>query len=306
MLVVGIAAAVYWKRRVGAIWLCVVGYVALCVAAMITTRSGADTADELGQTLRYVADCAIVVAIALALTARAPRRAGRVAPRAVPTVAGVLAAVFVALSTVSTLAFARSWRDNPTTDYLDTARAELAAHRDVPLLDQPVSIWVLLPVTFPNNSAARIFAPLRDRPEFAASTPELRALDDQGRLVQASVTWTRSIPQGPDPDCGFRVSEPTSVPLDGPLMQWDWTAQLNYFADRDGTVEVGLPGGDPVAVPLEAGLHQVYVRLAGQGSELQLRPLTSGLSMCLGAGPVGAVVPGQAPVSSPANSRDGG
>jgi hypothetical protein len=258
----------------------------------------------LGQTLRYVADAAVVIAIAMALTARAPvrpRRAlswvrtGRVRSIAV----AVVVAAFAVVSVVSAVGFQRAWRNNPTSDYLATARSELAAHRDVPLLDEPVSIWVLLPFTHPNNLASHVFGALPERPEFATSTPRLRALDDSGRLVQAAVTWTSAIGQGPEPGCGFRVApvvpdEPaavTELPLVGPLLHWAWTAQLNYHADRDGTITVALSDGAPVDVPVQAGLHQVFVRMLGRGYHLDVRPRTPGLSLCVGAGPIGTLVP---------------
>ena len=44
------------------------------VAAMVVTRSGAETTFELGQTLRYLTDSAVIIAIALAVILRAPAR----------------------------------------------------------------------------------------------------------------------------------------------------------------------------------------------------------------------------------------
>ncbi|MCX5041781.1 hypothetical protein OG921_01065 [Aldersonia sp. NBC_00410] len=309
VVVVAVAAACYYKRGAVAVWLGVAGYVAVCEAAMIVTRSSDGTAYELGQTLRYVADAAVIIAIALALTVRAPMRAGVTVPRPAAdprarTIAvAALVVVFTIGSVVSSVSFQRAWRNNPTTDYLANARVALATHRDVPLLDEPVSIWVLLPVAYPSNMVSSVFDALPDRPEFTTSTPQLRKLDDSGRMVEAVVTWTRAIPQGPEPDCGFRVpagapgqdAPVTELPLDGPLLNWGWTAQLNYFADRDGTIEVGLPDGAPVEVAVAAGLNQVFVRVAGRGYHLAVQPRTPGLSLCIGAGPIGTVTPTQDP-----------
>ena len=110
-------------------------------------------------------------------------------------------------------------------------------------------------------------------------------------MIGAQVTWNRSIPQGPEPNCGFRVGGESVLPLTGPLMTYGWTAQINYLANVDGTLEVGLGDEKPVEVPVDAGLHRVFVRLPGEGASLYLRPTTPGLSLCVGAGPVGAVVP---------------
>ncbi|NKS27705.1 hypothetical protein GS505_18180 [Rhodococcus hoagii] len=292
-----VAAALAWslryRLRTGGVWIAMVAYVAASEAAMVLTRSGPDTAYELAQTLRYVADSAVVLAIGWALIVHAPRRESvRSLPKVPPVAVAALTMLFVASSLWSTVTFVQRWRDNPTVDYLAHARQSLAANPDTPLLDQPVSIWVLLPVAYPHNTTSHLFAPLRDRPEFARHTDYLQLLDDSGRLIPAAVTPTRNLGQGPEPGCGYRVEGGGAVlPLDGPLIDWEWTAQLNYFASADGVVEVGLDrSDDTVTVPVEAGLNQVFVRLYGAGEGLRLTPETPGLELCVGAGPVGSVV----------------
>ncbi len=293
-----VAAALAWslryRQRTAGIWASMVVYVAVSEAAMVLTRSGPDTAYELAQTLRYVADSAVVVTIGWALIVRAPRRPGlRSLPRLRPVLVIGLVALFVASSLWSTVTFAARWRDNPTVDYLANGRAALAANRATPLLDQPVSIYVLLPVAYPHNTTSHIFGPLRERPEFARSTNYLQLFDDSGQLIPAAVTTARKIGQGPVPGCGYRVEgAPVELPLDGPLIDWEWTVQLNYFASGDGTVEMGLNrSDDTVTVPVEAGLNQVFVRMFGAGDALRVQTVTPGLALCVGAGPVGSVAP---------------
>jgi peptidoglycan/LPS O-acetylase OafA/YrhL len=176
-------------------------------------------------------------------------------------------------------------------EYLANGRASLAAHTDANLLAQTGSIWVLLPVAYPWNEVNHIFAPLRDRPQFANYTTDLRYMRDDGNLVRASVSRSRSLPQGPEEGCGTRVAGETSIPLDGPLIDWVWTLQLNYFASQDGALSVRVSEGEAVEVPVEAGLHQVYVRLVGGGDAVVVEPQTEGLYACVGAGPIGIVVP---------------
>ncbi|NLU83166.1 hypothetical protein [Rhodococcus sp. HNM0569] len=299
-----IALSVAVKRRVVPVWCAVVAYVVVSETAMVLARASDETAYELAQTLRYLADTSVVLVVAFAIVARAPRRdstASRVLDslgrdgRTAATVAITLA--FAVSSAWSTYSFDRTWQNNPTTDYLANARASLAAHQDVPLLDQPVSIWVLLPVAAPWNQTSHVFAPLDDRPEFARSTPELRRLDDSGRLVHASVSEVRAIGQGPVPGCGYRVEGATAdIPLDGPLLDWEWTAELHYFASDDGAVAVRLDTGDTVDVPVRAGLNTVYVQLHGGGSSLHVTPATDDLALCFGAGPIGAATTGTEPV----------
>ncbi|NLE79790.1 MAG: hypothetical protein GX610_09450 [Rhodococcus sp.] len=303
--VVGIAATIRWKRRVGWVWIAVGAYFLASVAAMVVSRWGADTTYELAQTLRYFTDTASVITIAMALVLRAPKRstagppskgpADRISASRTGAIAVIATVAFAISSLWSTYTYTRSWADNPTTAYLSTARESLAEYDDVPLLEQPTSIWVLLPVAFPNNLISRVLAPLEDRPEFSDSTPELRMLDDSGKLVDADVTWVRTIPKGQTPNCGNQVDGPgfTNIPLDGPLTVWEWTVQLNYLASQDGEIQVGLETGDTVKVPVQAGANEVYVRITGGGEQVRIKPLTPGLAVCVGMGPVGVVVPEQ-------------
>ncbi|WP_174550499.1 hypothetical protein [Nocardia shimofusensis] len=298
-----VAAAAVWslryRQRTAAVWAMPVVYVALSEASMILVRTGPDTADELGQTLRYVADSAVLLAIGWALIARAPRRTTvrplrpLPCPRRQSVVVVVAVAAFVVSSLCSTATFVQRWRDNPTVEYLANARAALAADRSTPILDHPVAIHILLPVAYPHNSVGYIFGPLRERPEFRRSTEVLRVFDDSGRLVPAAVTSTRTLGQGPVPGCGHRVAGGSvELPLGGPLMDWEWAVQLNYFANTDGEVDLGLDGSDDtVRVPVRAGLHRVFVRLLGAGQALRVRTVTPGLTLCVGNGPVGVVVP---------------
>ncbi|BAH30877.1 hypothetical protein [Rhodococcus erythropolis] len=276
------------RRGAAWIWAAAALYFLASVVAMTATRSDADTTYELAQTLRYFTDSATVFALAAALILAAPRRR----PARIPVaVAAGLSALFVVSSLVSTVTFVDIWRENPTRDYLANARMSLSQNQDAPLLEQPVAIEVLLPVAFPNNLASNVLAPLPDRPEFSSSTPILRTIDDSGRIVDAEVTWTRRIPEGAAPNCGTRAEGPTEFPLDGPLAGWEWTVQLNYLASTDGTIDVALESGDAVSVPVTQGLHSAFVRLVGHGNSVKITPTTPGLTLCFGAGQVGAVVP---------------
>ncbi|MFD4369089.1 hypothetical protein [Rhodococcus sp. NPDC058521] len=294
--VAAVAATMRWKRRVGWVWIAAGAYFLASVTAMVITRWGADTTFELAQTLRYFTDTASIVTIAMALVLRAPNRVpllSRVPANRTKIIAVAATVAFAFSSVYSTYTFTRSWEENPTTDYLATARASLAEHDDVPLLEQPTSIWVLLPVAYPNNLVSRVLGPLNDRPEFSDSTPELRMLDDSGQVVDADVTWVRAITQGIAPDCGNLVERRsyTDIPLDGPLTNWEWTVQLNYLASANGAIEIAMENGKAAEVPVTAGPNRVFVRLTGGGDNLRIRTLTPDLSLCVGMGPVGVVIP---------------
>ncbi|WP_235681327.1 hypothetical protein [Tomitella gaofuii] len=298
------------RRRIGWVWPAVAAYALASQLAMVLTRGGEGTAVEIAQTLRYVADTSVIVALALAIIDQAPRRATHPAFRPIlsvrtrPAITAVVAAAFLAGSLWSTYTFEQRWRDNPTVDYVHNATAALAAHQDVPLLSQPVSIWVLLPVAAPYNQSSAVFGPLRERPAFADSTPSLTMLDDDGHLIPAEVSWIRALTEGLAPGCGTRVTGDAvavapgidgAIALSQPVIPWVWTAQLNYLSNRDGTIEVSMPGGAPVTVPVRSGLGTAYVRLTGGGAAVDISAVTPDLNLCFGGGPFGSVVPAQSP-----------
>jgi hypothetical protein len=287
------------KQRITPVWLTAAGYVVACQVPIYLMRSSRFTVLELAQTLRYFPDLVVVLALLVAIGFCAPNRASSgwldaSAPRTV--VATAVGALFVASSWYSTATFLTSWRDNPAQPYLQNARRGLAAahaNSSAPSLDQEVDPLVLGRVAWPDNLAGHMFALLRDRPEFGSSTTQLKTLDSHGNLVDAQVTWVRAMAPGPVPQCGYLVQpdRPVQVGLDGPLLPTDWTAEINYLANSDGSMTVSLSEGVAARVPVHPGLNRVYVRLPGAGNAIRVRANTAALSVCIAAGPVGYVLP---------------
>ncbi|WP_054812605.1 hypothetical protein [Nocardia arizonensis] len=286
-----VAALLVWtvwvRQRVLPVWLSAAAYVLLAELPVAVARSGPNTAGELMQSLRYFADAAVVATAAAALVLCARPRPRAKSPNA--SVVASLTALFAVSGLVSTYTFVQSWRITPTEPYLTTLRSELARWDGVPLLDQEVPWNVLNPLAYPENLADRVLAPIAPPGLFAESTPRLRMITDSGRMVDAVVWWNRSIIPGPEPDCGHRVNgpQPSLLPLDGPMLEHEWTAQLNYLADRDGRMTVGLEYGRRVSVPVRKGLNTVYVRVVGSGTGIRIGPTTPGLDLCIGVGPIG-------------------
>jgi hypothetical protein len=81
------------------------------------------------------------------------------------------------------------------------------------------------------------------------------------------------------------------MPLDGPLLPSDWTAEINYLANSDGSMIMSLAEGNDVKVPVRPGLNRVFVRLPGAGDAITVRANTAALSVCIASGPVGFVAP---------------
>lgn len=294
-----VALTVVRKRRIGAVWLVAVGYAVACQIPIYLMRSSQFTALELAQTLRYLPDLVVVLALLAAVGLCAPNREGTEwldASRARTGVIVVAVTAFVASSLYSTATFLTSWRDNPAQPYLQNAEAGLAAaaqRSSAAMLDQEVDPLVLQRVVGPENLASHMFALLQDRPEFGSATTDLRMLDSSGRLVDAKVTWVRSIVEGPQPQCGYLVQPdfPVRMPLDGPLLPADWTAEINYLANSDGSLTMSLTEGVEVKVPAHPGLNRVFVRLPGAGDAIDVSANTAALSVCIASGPVGFVAP---------------
>ena len=295
-----LAVSLARKQRLGAVWLTAAGYAVACQVPIYLMRSSAHTALELAQTLRYLPDLAVVVALLAAVAVHAPDRPAAprglaASPRRAAVTAG-LAVAFVAVSLWSTATFLSSWRDNPTKPYLQHVRAAMAAAHAAsaaPLLDQEVDPLVLQRVAAPENLISHMFALLRDRPEFASATTVLRMFDSLGRLIPARVTWVRTIAAGPTPRCGYlaQPDRPARLVLDGPLLPADWTVELNYLANSDGSMTLSLTQGPEVTAPVHPGLNRVFVRLPGAGDVITVRAETTALSLCLASGPVGFLAP---------------
>lgn len=296
-----VVTSVMMRRGVAAIWVCVAVYVVVVQALVLWTRSGEHTSLELAQTLRYLPDTALVLTIAFALIAAAPSSRGTHSPVAsagrAPAIGVAVGTVLLIVSSmIATSAYATSWHDDPTADYLANARKAMEDNAGRTMFDQDVPLEVLLPVTYPNNQISRIFARLPERPEFGSHTDELVVLDPTGRATPGAVTRERTIEAG-DGSCRRpEIRGPERLALDGPLLDLQWTLQISYCADRDGEIELRLDGGTPLRVPVRSGLHSVYVQLIGHGDGVQIRPVTPGLRLHTGEGRVGLpVMAGLAP-----------
>jgi hypothetical protein len=303
VLVAAVAISLARKQRIGAVWLAAAGYAVACQVPIYLMRSSRFTAIELAQTLRYLPDLVVVLAVLAAVAFCAPNRPGTQWLNASAARTAVTAGVTVAFlvsSLHSTATFLTSWRDNPTKSYLDNARTALAQARagsNAPMLDQEVDPQVLQRVAWPENLISHMFALLPNRPEISSSTTDLRILDMTGRLANGQVTWVRAMAPGPKPQCGYLLQTdfPVRIPLDGPLLPTEWTAELNYLANSEGSITLGLatdrdesPG---TKVPVHPGLNKVFIRLPGAGNAIVARADTAALSVCLAAGPVGYVAP---------------
>ncbi|RBY85977.1 hypothetical protein [Blastococcus sp. TF02A-26] len=245
---------------------------------------------------RYYAVEAVLLPLTAALLLTLPNRSGT-RRTAWPWWAGLPVAAatvaFVAVALTSTADLLRAWQVDRTGAWLETARDSLAAAGPAPLLDQTAPADVVPPLAYPNNLVSRLFSPFPDRAEFEDWTWDLRLFDESGRLVPAQVVPGPAVIEGPVPGCGWPAAPDagSTVPLQGPLPASDWTARLDYTADRDGEISVALGSGDAVRAPVRQGTGTLYLRLPGEGASLQVTTATAGLGVCVRSGLVGDVAP---------------
>ena len=241
---------------------------------------------------------ALLAAVALSAPNRpaAPRWLNAAPKRTVVAVG--LAMLFVASSLYSTATFLDQLAGQPSTALSPGTppQAGLAgahAASDAPLLDQEVDPVVLQRVAAPENLASHMFALLRDGAgvrhgdNTIAHAGQLRPAGQRARDLGPH----RSA--GPTPQCGYfaQPDKPARLILDGPLLPADWTVELNYLANSDGSMTLSLTQGPDVKVPVHPGLNRVFARLPGAGDAITVRANTTALALCIASGPVGFLAP---------------
>ncbi len=130
VLAAAVAVSMYRKERIGPVWLAAAGYAVACQVPIYLMRSSQFTALELAQTLRYLADLVVVLALLAAVAFGAPNRDSARRLDASPARSAVVVAVAVAFlvsSLYSTVTFLRAWQDSPVPAYLANVRAGMAA-----------------------------------------------------------------------------------------------------------------------------------------------------------------------------------
>lgn len=270
-------------------WIAAGIYLALDLTTFAVGRLGPAGDPGVVQAGRYVATSMVAIAVALGATAHA-RRAALQHPRVRwPLVGGLTLAGLLTLFSV--FGYAAIWGDNPARTWVGNARADLArADAAVPLLDQDVPDFLLLPVTHPYNQISWFLAPVRPQPGVSASTSQLQILDNRGHLVPAAVdgpaaTATTCTPVPP----GASVT----LPLEHAVIAWLHTVAIDYQAQRAGVIEVSIGSGDPVPATVVSGRHQVFVR--AEGGEASVTVRATDASLCVAGVKVGAVVPADLP-----------
>jgi hypothetical protein len=308
LLIVG---TIVWSQRAVFAWALVFGYIALDIALVASSRATI-VGPTIGDEYRYFTDMGLVAALGLGLAvlpisgtfARGsvqrlrPRQSVRVATqraladqfgwssaRTAGRVVVVAALVlgYIASSAVSLVRYDRFWHPNPARPYVTTARAELAtAPRSLVLFDDVVPQEVAWGLLYPYNRYSLFFAPLDGAPmtlKPGESSNQLAAFDKTGHLRLVSILGVHGVP-GPRPQCGWRVgARPVTIDLQGRTGTGPDVLRIGYIANGDGVIEVSV-GDTEQQVPMQYGLHAVFLLVHGAADFVTLRVKTGSSALC--------------------------
>lgn len=230
---------------------------------------------------RYTFDIVwpVVLLVTLCVVPMWWQKGGRTSRPGVVVVGAICASCLVSLQVP-----AGDWMGNEAKAYMSNARDGFSAVPDGQLvLDQGVPEDLIhRALMAPYANAAVVFTPEPGAPTFgpyAADT--MYGFAPDGRVEIQDVEGPKT-PPGPDPDCGYRVTDvPRSIPLDGRLIAWDFYARVAYFTGEPTTLNLAV-GGKIHSVPLEpGGLRAVYFPVNGPGQEVLVSVGTHGAVACV-------------------------
>jgi hypothetical protein len=268
LVIIGAGVLLSGRRAVFA-WLLLAGYLGV---DLVLTRLRL-VGPLIGADPRYVAD-AVPVAVLLAGFALLgpPVRA-----RVVPVIAAVLTVVFMVGATVSYYRLAPAAQARKAHDYLNNAAA---VGPDTILFDGNVPDDVMLSWFGPDARQSQVLSLLPGERKFDEPTEQLYRLDDTGRPRQIEKLTGEIAPPGPSPQCGYAVTEKaTDIPLVNPV-RGKLIARLGYYTSASGDAVIKL-GDTELRVPLESGLHVLYIPVAGEFGSIELRRATPVSGVCL-------------------------
>lgn len=247
-------------------------YVAGDVLLLVLGRAG--FGEIIGLDPRYTADvvAAAVLFVALALEG-APRLSLRFAT--VEAVAVGAALVYSVGSVVTTAQLAPEFDNQEDRQFITRVRSELARDADQVLFDRLSPPGILLPLLGDEALLSAVLEPLPERPVFDAPSPKLRAVADDGRLVEVRIVPVASSVPGPDGACGHAVKAGATVidmeseaPLTGRSV-----VRVEAFTDREADYEVRI-GTWSDTIHVVPGPQELWMVVPGQSAGLTSMSVT--------------------------------
>jgi hypothetical protein len=282
------------RRRRGAwrAWVLLLGFTGVTVALLAVSRSGL-IGPTIGLDPRYSTDIIAMAVVCVALawlptvdepgapgdgTGAATRDVPRYRQAAVGTAATAFVVAVLVAGVVSGNRYVGNWAENPTRAYLLTLQQEIAS-QPVALFDQHAPEQVLEPWFGEERRLSALLRPTGLTPTFRSWQTDLHVVDDTGRIRKATLPG-RPASSTTEPLCA-PPGQPIRVRLDTPAEPLStWTMQFGYVVDGATTLQVELGVGSTV-IPLEKGLHIVFVQLDGNGDSVVLTPPPDATGMCV-------------------------
>ncbi|MDN5894857.1 MAG: hypothetical protein L0H93_12620 [Nocardioides sp.] len=303
MLVLIVVTCFLLRERTGRAVLFFCGYAVLAYVLLLTSRAQIAGA-FIGAEYRYLTDVAVILVLCLGLiTMEVPGSAESSIPRqgpllplrihALAPVALVLVAAVCLSGLISSATYAHIWHNNhPGAAYVENVQESVSEEDQIPVADQAVPATVIPGYSQPYNTTRRLLPLVSDKFRFPDTTPRLAVLDSGGHVRQAVINGTTG-EAGPVRDCGWRVvgGKAVTIPLVDPVFNWSWWGRIGYLATS--STRVRITAGDAVVeTELESGVHNLFVQLEGTFDEVEIKPLQSGVKMCVDQVEVGNPVPG--------------
>lgn len=304
-----LAAMVFyvWGRRHDALraaWI-LVPYVLVSALLVYAGRAGTFGSQVSAREVRYFSDVAALLAFGLGTVIMPIRGAlHRPGPRADPylrlrlprpVLVGLAGAVVVG-SVGSSVAYTLPWHDRwdstafPERTFVNDLLDDLDRRdeRSTSVVDVPLPPVIGNPVIAPFNRPSHKLASLAPRLKAVSAGTDLGIIDDDGRIQLARVTGGSRAEPGPVEGCGYLVNPEETIDV-SPVLDLPFWMQVDYLSSMDGTVVV-TAGDTSVRVPVEEGLHSMFLATEGTFSEVTIRSET-GAAVCVDTIRVGDVEP---------------
>ena len=294
VIVAVVAVAFVTRRRTLRALVLLVGFLAACLALLVNSR-GPAFGPVIGLEYRYLTDATCVAALVVVLLfLEVPGAEESSEPRPRPLVrlpalvhSRVLVLSLVAAvalgGTVSSYRYVHVWHTQNASDaYLHTLATDLDRLGNVDLADREVPDDVYAQIFAPDNRLSRLTLLLDRNVTYPETSDALAIVDPEGHVRRAEIgPGTSSVP-GPVKDCGWRMDQSTgaAIPLQGRAFDFVWWLKISYLSSTSTPVRVRA-GRSTVDTSLREGLHDLYVRVDGEFSDVVISGLDPGVSVCV-------------------------